>query len=157
VSVLSVAACSVPPVRTHHLWHPWRALRHKPHVQVVWEPLDGRLGAWDARTSTIYMHPRQGQAQGRVTATHEQIHQEWGHDGCQPERVEVRVRKAAARRLISIYALVDAVLFWGDANLPALAEDLWVDVETVRVRLDHLHPAERGYLQQRLAARDGAA
>lgn len=154
---LSVPPCRLPQVSTHHRWHPWRALRHKPHVDVVWQPLDGRLGAWDATTSTIYMHPRQGQAQGRVTATHEQIHQEWGHDGCQPEPVELRVRKETARRCIGIYDLAEAALFYGCENPLALAEELWVDVETVVVRMDHLHPAERGYIEQRLRARDGAA
>lgn len=103
------------------------------------------------------MHPGQGQAQRRVTATHEQIHCEWGHDGCQPDVVELAVKKETARRCIGIYDLASAVLFWDQRDLEALAEELWVDVETVTIRLTYLHPAERGYLERRLAARDGAA
>lgn len=139
------------------VWHPWRALRERSEITVRWERMDGRLGSWCADTRTIRMHPGQGQAQRRVTATHEQIHAERGHRGCQPDAVELSVKKTTARRLVSIYDLVDAVLFYGEHNVSALAEELWVDVETVQIRLEHLHPAEAGYLSQRLAARDGAA
>lgn len=152
MTVLSDPSHRIPPV-----WHPWRALRHRPEITVEWRPLDGRLGCWDPATKTITMHPRQGQAQGRVTATHEQIHYEWGHDGCQPPAVELAVMKAVARRMIGIYPLVEAVLFYGEHDLAALAEELWCDRETVAVRLEHLHPSERGYLMRRLAAREGAA
>lgn len=151
-SVLSDRDCRVVGV-----WHPWRALRERSEITVRWERMDGRLGAWCADTNTIRMHPGQGQAQGRVTATHEQIHAERGHRGCQPDAVEVSVRKATARRCITLYSLADAVLFYGTDDLAALADELWVDVETVHTRLTHLHPAERGYLERRLAARDGAA
>lgn len=152
IDVLSEA----PPWITG-VWHPWRALRERSEITVRWERMDGRLGAWCADTKTIRMHPGQGQAQGRVTATHEQIHAERGHRGCQPDAVELSVKKATARRCITLYALVDAVLFYGAEDLVALADELWVDIETVMIRLTHLHPAERGYLERRLAAKDGAA
>lgn len=103
------------------------------------------------------LDPRQLQAERRCTATHELIHAERGHRGCQPPAVELSVRSECARRLIGINALVDAVLFYGEQNLPALADELWVDVETVTIRLNHLHPAERGYLDRRIAARGDAA
>lgn len=148
---------SVPPASIPRMWHPWRTLRSRPEITVRWHRMDGRLGAWDARSQTIWMHPDQGQAQGRVTATHEQVHAEWGHDGCQPPAVELQVMKETARRHVPIYDLVDAVLFWGESDYEALAQELWCDIQCVRIRLEHLHPAERGYLQQRLAARDGAA
>lgn len=67
------------------------------------------------------------------------------------------VRKEVARRLITVHALADAILFYGEVDLAALAEDLWCDEASVTLRKHHLHPAERGYLEQRLLARDGAA
>lgn len=149
---LSVASAEMPRV-----WSPWRTLRSRPDITVRWERMDGRLGSWCADTKTIRMHPGQGQAQRRVTATHEQIHYEWGHDGCQPDAVELAVRKATARRLIHIRTLGDAVVFYGTTDLPGLADELWVDVETAQLRLEHLHPAERGYLERRIALRDGVA
>jgi glyoxylase-like metal-dependent hydrolase (beta-lactamase superfamily II) len=36
-------------------------------------------------------------------------------------------------------------------DLAEAADDLWVDEQLLRCRLRHLHPSERGYLQQRLA------
>lgn len=149
MSVLSDPALRMPPMSAP-LWHPWRALRDREDVTVRWRRMPGRLGHWCADSRTVTFHPGQGQAQRRVTATHEQIHIEWGHDGCQPASIELAVRKETARRCIGIYALVNAVLFYGEHNLPALADELWVDVETVQTRLEYLHPAERGYIQQLL-------
>lgn len=149
---LSEAAAVMPAV-----WHPWRTLRHRPEITVRWERMPGRMGEWCQRTKTITLHPDQLQRERRTTATHETIHAERGHDGPCTGAVELSVKKEAARRLIGIYALAEAVLFYGQEDLPALAEELWTDEEHVAIRLQWLHPAERGYLEQRLAARDGAA
>lgn len=97
------------------------------------------------------LDPRQLQAERRCTAMHELIHAERGHHGCQPGPVEMSVHKEAARRLISIHALVDALVFYGE-DWAAVAEECWVDEETLHTRREHLHPAERGYLLRRLAA-----
>lgn len=138
------------------MWHPWRAIRARPDITVRWAELDGRLGTWHNDSRTMTLEKRQGQAQCRATATHELVHAERGHRGCQPGPVEDSVRREVARRHISIYALVDAVLFYGETNIAALADELWCPQDTVVTRLLHLHPAERGYLTQRLRAQDGA-
>lgn len=138
------------------MWNPWRTIRARPDITVRWRRLDGRLGEWCERTRTMTLDPRQLQSERRVTATHEAIHAERGHDGCQTDSVELSVRKETARRCITIYALVDAILFYGETDLPALANELWCDLDTVQTRKDHLHPAERGYIRQRLEARDGS-
>jgi hypothetical protein len=152
MTALSVADIKMPPVT----WHPWRALRAMTHVDIQWERMDGLLGTWDAVTSTITLHPDQRQDERRCTATHEAIHAEWGHEGgCDP-KTELRVRKEAARRLIPIAALADALMFYGH-DLHQVRLELWVDPETLRTRLDHLHPAERGYIRARMRARDEGA
>lgn len=118
--------------------------------------MDGRLGEWCQDSRTMTLDPRQLQVERRCTAMHELIHAERGHHGCQPARVELSVRKEAARRLISIYDLVNAIIFNGH-DLAQIADECWVDEDTLRTRLEHLHPAERAYIQGRIAAREGAA
>ena len=114
------------------------------------------LGSWDLASSEIVLHPRQSQAQRRCTLTHELVHAERADLGECSERIEELVHAEAARRLITIEALVDAAMYHED-DLEALAEALWVDLETLQARLAHLHPAERGYLQRRLSMKEHTA
>lgn len=136
-------------------FHPWRAIRALIDVTVLFEAEPGRRGSWCARTRTIRIHPRALQVERRCTATHELVHVELGHAGCQDEATELAVRKEAARRLIRLPALADALMWTRD--LAEQADELWVDVPTLQVRLQHLHPAERGYLRRRLAQREESA
>ena len=64
-------------------------------------------------------------------------------------REESAVEQEASRLLIDLDALADA-LKWAH-NLPEAADVLWVDVPTLQVRLDHLHPAEQAWLTNQLA------
>jgi len=135
-------------------FHPWRAIRAKRDITVQWTRLDGRLGHWCARTRTITLDPRQSQAERRCTATHELIHAELEHHGCQDEATELAVHKEAARRLIPLHPLGEALAWGAGHDDEDVADELWVDVDTLRTRLAHLHPAERGYLRARMARRD---
>jgi hypothetical protein len=125
-------------------------------IQVTWDADDGTLGTWCGLTRTIAFHSRQSQAQRRCTATHEIVHAELAHDGPCTAATELLVLKISARRLISLRALAEAVLFHLD-DRAALAHELWVDRQTLDARLDHLHPGERGYLAQHLARREQSA
>lgn len=138
------------------MWNPWRSIRQQRDITVRWEQMDDRLGEWCEDSRTITLDPRQVQAERRCTAMHELIHAERGHRDCQPERVELSVRKECARRLICVHRLAEALIFYGD-DLAQVADELWTDQDTLRTRLEHLHPAERGYIIRRLAAREGAA
>jgi len=126
------------------------------HVLVEWtdDLPEHVLGDTDG-VRHIRMAKDQLQVERRCTLTHELIHIERGDQGCEA-RAEDAVRRETARRLIPIRALGDAVVFWGD-DLAALADELWVDEDTMQTRLDTLHPSERGYLKRRVALRDGAA
>lgn len=53
------------------------------------------------------------------------------------------VEQIAARRLVSLDALIDAVRWCGTESLSELAEHLWVDVTAVRARLAALTELER--------------
>lgn len=137
-------------------YHPWRAIRARSDVKVRWEPRAGILGGWCARTRTLIFHPDQTQAERRCTAAHELVHIEHGHVGECDERTDQLVHREAARRLIPIRDLADAVLFYED-DLDGMAEHLWVDHDTLKTRLDHLHPAERGLLKRALAMKEQTA
>lgn len=116
---------------------------------------DDRMGETDGR-ALIRINDGMLQTERRCTLAHELVHMEMGHSGpCTPGE-ELAVAKEAARRLIPVAELASAVSFHGE-NWPAVADELWVDETTLRTRLDHLHPAERGYLKRRLAMKEETA
>jgi hypothetical protein len=127
----------------HH--HPWRELRALSHIRVDFARL--APGVWGLTNGHhIWIHSGLMQAERRCTLAHELEHVRRGHRGCQPESVEVEVHQAVARRLIPFDALLDACR-WAH-NLEELADELWVDEPTARVRLEHLHPSERIKLKE---------
>ena len=104
------------------MFHPWRALRTLTHVVVVWaRPHPAAPAATDGAT-VIWLDPRMTQAERRCALTHELVHLEHGHRGCQPPAVEHAVRAAAARQLITLEQLADA-LPWS-MSLDELADEL---------------------------------
>ncbi|MGG5257501.1 ImmA/IrrE family metallo-endopeptidase [Phycicoccus avicenniae] len=99
-------------------------------------------GVWGLTAGDrIWLDSRLLQVERRCTLEHELEHVRRGHRGCQPPAVERDVHVAVARRLIPFPALLDG-LRWA-RNLHELADELWVDEDTVKVRLEHLHPSER--------------
>jgi hypothetical protein len=136
------------------VWHSWQAIRERPDITVKWEPMPGRLGQWCQRTMTMTLHPEQSQRQRRCTVAHELIHAERGHYGACHSTVDRAVHAEAARRLISLDELVDALLWSQDEQ--ELAEDLWVDVATVMTRLEGLTEYERVEIDRRLDEREWA-
>lgn len=147
---MSLIGSTVPTVP----YHPWRALRALANVHLTWTHLQpGVLALTDGR-DRIWMDPRQRQAKRRSTLAHELAHLELGHvDGC-TAREDAAADQLAARRLITLEALADAVA-WA-RSIEEAADELWVDAATLRTRLDHLHPSERAHLRARMAARDDA-
>ncbi len=65
---------------------------------------------------------------------------------------ERQAREATARKMLpSIHAIGDA-LAWAQGDIAEAAEELWVDEQTLKDRLEFMrHPAERAYLQSRLS------
>jgi hypothetical protein len=138
-------------------YDPWTDLaRRWPEVRVVEEPMPGRL-LGELRYPVIALRAGTSAAQRRCTLTHEIVHLERGTGECGPwaAREELLVHREVARRLVPPEALRAALReAGGDADLPALARLLDVDVETARVRLELLSAAERRQL--RAALGDGA-
>ena len=126
------------------MFHPWRSLRTLTHVVVVWaRPHPAAPAATDGAT-VIWLDPRMTQAERRCALTHELVHLEHGHHGCQPPAVEHAVRAAAARHLITLEQLADA-LPWS-MSLDELADELWVTELVLLDRLAGLTRAEREHL-----------
>lgn len=130
--------------------HPWRAFRNLVDWTLVIAHLpDGLLGLTDYAGRTVTIAHGLTQAERRCTIAHEVEHITRGPvpEWCR-EREERQVDANAARRLIGIRDLGEALAWAHDEH--QAADELWVDVSTLRVRLRHLHPAERYYLQRRL-------
>ena len=134
-------------------YHPWRELRGMPHIDVQWVDLpDGYLALSDE--DTIWMERRQRQAQRRSTLAHELEHRRQGHVGCQPPAIEAQVEEAAARRLIPLAALAEAIV-WSMSH-EELSLELWVDLGMVHTRLRTLSRDEQAYIDDVIARREEA-
>lgn len=133
--------------------HPWRAFRKLTQ----WRLRFGRLpkGVWAVThfpSMTVTVDDRLLQVERRSAIAHELTHIERGPVPVEPimaAREELAVEKATAIKLIPIHDLGEA-LAWAGGDLHQAADELWVDVQTLRVRLEHLHPCERHYLRRRL-------
>lgn len=126
------------------MWNPWRALRALPHIELVWEHLpDGILAETDV-LYTIWIDPRQRQAKRRCTIAHELAHIILDHVDGDIDWLEREADKWAARKLIQLAHLADA-LKWA-RNMEELAEELWVDMPTLETRLANLTPEESRYI-----------
>lgn len=138
-------------VTVMHRHHPWRALRALTGWTLHWADLGDPdlLGVTDYQARTITLASGMTQAQRRSTIAHEVAHVERGPVPAHLEaREEVAVDVLAARRLITLEMLADG-LRWA-RSVHELAEELWVDEAMVEVRLRHLHPSERHFLERTL-------
>lgn len=136
--------------------HPWRAFRHETDWTLRLDLMPAGVAGvtcWETMTVTLDVHLLQ--AERRCTIAHEMEHIRRGPPPDDPllaEREESAVEQAAARRLISLADLGEA-LAWA-RSLSEAAEELWVDPPTLQTRLDHLHPSEHAYLTRRLEHHD---
>ncbi|NVM97794.1 ImmA/IrrE family metallo-endopeptidase [Arthrobacter sp. SDTb3-6] len=126
------------------MFDPWGTLRALTHITISWVRMpDGQPGRTDGR-GVIWLDKRLQQVERRCTITHEMIHVERGHDGCQRPRIEYQVRAETARRLITIDDLCRHGA-WAH-NLHELAEELWVTPDVAQDRLDTLTDDEKDHL-----------
>lgn len=133
--------------------HPWRDLRLLG-VTLEWRQLNGCLGETDGRRR-IWLDPRQDQAERRCTLAHELEHLRREHTGPVSDQEEASVRQAVARYLIDLGALADG-LMWSFDEVD-LADELFVDVATVRDRLAGLTQDEQSAIETAIRDREGAA
>jgi hypothetical protein len=142
-------------------WDPWMLLRSIPHITYGTTanlPV-GERARFYPESDVILLADHLSQAERRVSMTHELVHRGRGHRSCATPGLERKQERACeretARLLIPLNHLIDAML-WG-CCIAEWAEQLWVDEPTVQTRLDHLHPAERGYLKRRIEMKEHTA
>jgi hypothetical protein len=135
---------------------PWAELAARPDLLLVRAPIAERGRYYHGRRAIVL---RTGLllVEERATLWHELVHAERGDEPCDrwDDRQEGRCTREAARRAIGVRDLADA-LVWSSCE-HEVADELKTTTELLRARLEHLHPAERGYLRRRLEAREGAA
>ena len=134
-------------------FHPWRYLRdHHPDWTIIWAPLPGGLlGRALPDLRVIVLDSSLDQAGRRSTLAHELEHIARGAVPPVPvlaAREEAAIDRAVARRLIDIVRLGEA-LAWSRCRVE-VADELWVDDDTLTARLHALNDAERAYLHARL-------
>ncbi len=103
--------------------------------------------------SDIWLDRRLLQAERRSTLAHELEHVRRGHTACVDDATELDVRLAVARELIPLDRLVDALL-WSSIE-EDLADELWVDVDTIKDRLAGLDAYETEFVEKAIRAREG--
>lgn len=91
----------------------------------------------------------------RSVLWHELVHAERGDEHCSDKTERCRIDREAARRAIDLYDLADAMC-WSEHH-DEQADQLKVTPHLLRVRLDSLHPSERGYLTRRLSMKERTA
>jgi len=140
-----------------HRWNPWRHLAHwHPHIRVTCsQALPGtRRASWTKHG--IYIDRSLDQVARRCALAHEIIHLERGPLPQCPRlarREEHIVSVTAARRLIPLDTLTDAVM-WVNLDDPhELADELWVDTLTLKIRITNLMPDEHAHISRELAQR----
>lgn len=125
-------------------FNPWSLLRSvhsEVEVSCRYRLPDHLMGLQHGRR--IWLCRTLTQAERRCTLTHELVHRERGpvpRDPVAAAAEERAVDRIAARRLITLPSLIDGLRWTRDAA--QLAEHLWVDVPTLRARIDGLSVAE---------------
>lgn len=143
---------------TAHPWaggpHPWRAWRDLPHMHHHWAHLPGTLQSATDGVKHVWFEVKTLQVERRCNARHELEHVLAGHQGCVPGFVEDRIRWKAAKWLVPNPHVVADALIGAGGELFAAADHLWLDLPTLKARLDHrfMHPAERAIIQRKVSA-----
>lgn len=140
--------------------NPYQWLAEVPQIEMkVMRLPDGEMGRWIPSRRLIVLDDRLTQVERRVTLVHELVHAVNDDRADLPRYLETKQERACcettARLLIPIRDLADALTWSQDEH--DVADALWVDVETVRERIDNLTPLEKVYIESRIAARGDAA
>lgn len=139
---------TVPP-----MYHPWREARRRSHLEIHFVQLDDDHRGC-IRGPRVTINSGDLQVERRCTITHELVHDErriFPTDRVLRAREELRVERIAARRLIALDRLVDA-LVWS-RRTEEVAEELWVDVPMLVALVQSLTDRERDWIDAQLRER----
>lgn len=135
------------------MYHPWREAQRRTHLTInLVELPDDHRGCIRGNEVTICVDDPQ--ASRRCTLAHELVHDERRVFPVSPvlrAREEITVERIAARRLIALDRLVDA-LAWS-RRTEEIAEELWVDVPMLVALVQSLTDSERRWIDEQVEAR----
>lgn len=133
-------------------YDPWRDLGRRTYLSVEFVDMPtGRRGI--IRGNTIQIDQHQLQVERRSTIAHELVHDErriFPRDPVLRAREETLVERTAARRLIALPDLVDALRACSTRCANDLAEHLWVDRPMLEARMSALDAVEVAELEYHL-------
>ncbi len=140
-------------------YHPWRTARidHSQIPIASTELLPAHLSG-DTDGRSIRLCGSLNQAQRRSVLAHELVHIERGSehtDSPHEEQEERRVDEIAARRLIELDDLIEALVWTRGQPNSECAWELWTDVHTLTVRVKTLTADEREYIDREIERRQG--
>jgi Zn-dependent peptidase ImmA (M78 family) len=137
-------------------WNPWtHANDQHPNVDVYTTPCSVP-GLYFPDEHAIIIAEGQSRIMRRSVLAEELAHLELGHrphsNRIETERMELRARRWAALRLITLDELADAIV--GTASWFEVAEYLDVDESLLRQRLGDLTVSERGTLWKKIGRKE---
>jgi hypothetical protein len=133
-------------------YDPWWDLSQRTYLRVEFvDAPTGRRGV--IRGNDIMIDRHQLQVERRCTIAHELVHDERRVFPAEPvlkAREETLVERTAARRLIELGDLIDALRACTTRQSDSLADSLWVDRPMLEARMAALDPIEVAELEHRL-------
>lgn len=133
-------------------YDPWGDLSQRAYLSVEFVDLPNhRRGVICG--DIIRIDRRQLQVERRCTIAHELVHDErrvFPADPVMQAREETLVERTAARRLIELHDLVDALRACSSRGAAELADHLWVDQPMLAARMADLDPIEVADLEHHL-------
>lgn len=142
------------PWRRRH--HPWRAFGLLDEWKLKWvdDLPDGRWGLTLHAEKVVLIADHLDEAERRCTIAHETQHALRGPVASGRHaymREELLVNRRVGRLLLPDVENIGHALAWHHADHERTAWELWVDDETLEVRLSSLSARERSDLDDRLA------
>ncbi|MCU1592466.1 MAG: hypothetical protein JWP11_3722 [Frankiales bacterium] len=131
-----------------------------PEWRVIRRPLHGAYGFLVYRRRLIVIDSSAPRAEWDCTIAHEIVHLDRGDrctlgDAVVNERLELAVARCAARRLLPSFRFADLALY--GRHPQEIADELGVDLDTLRVRGDDLDDYDMAVINHRLSCEDWGA
>jgi hypothetical protein len=137
-----------------HRHHPWRVFGTYTDWKLVWtdDLPDGTWGKTVFEEKRVLIANGLDEAERRCTIAHETRHIVRGPFAPHEEmREELIINRHVGRLLAPSVRWIGHALAWHQADHEKAAWELWVDDDTLAVRLSSLTPRERAHLDEQLA------
>lgn len=139
--------------RRHHRHHPWRAFGELRDWKIEWTD-DLPFGTWGLtiwEDRTVLLVNGMTEAERRCTIEHERLHVLRGPAPFGMElREELVIDRLVARTLAPSIRRIGHAMCFHRADVERAADELWVDEQTLHVRLSSLAPRERAWFGEQL-------